>query len=151
MAVRSGDEQQQVREWFAARTFGDPLLAAALEVPLEALPDHIWPDVAPEDVEKRWVVYQAQESFPMQPLGPYDRLYVPVPLNVRCVAKADDTAWAYAAMRRIHELLQGNHNHPGIGGAMILTGQRQSGLDYPEQAGGIRYRHVGGIYTIQVN
>lgn len=149
--TRSGDEQQQVREWVWARLSTDGLLASHVGVPLAQLVDHLWPDVAPQDVEGRWIVYSAQESFPMQPLGPWDRLYVPVPLNIRCIARADDTAWAYDAMRRVHELLQGNHNHPGIGGAMVLTGQRQSGLDYPEQAGGIRYRHVGGIYTIQVN
>lgn len=149
--TRSGDEQQQVREWFYARTSTDPLLAAAMGLPLDKLADHIWPDVAGEDVVDRWVVYQAQESFPVQPLGPWDRLVVPVPLNVRCVARADDSAWAYPAMRRIHDLLQGNWNHPGLAGSLVLTGQRQSGLDYPEQEGGIRYRHVGGIYTIQVN
>lgn len=149
--TRSGDEQEQVREWVYARLAGDALLAAAVGVELVDLSAHVWPDVAPSDLEDRWIVYSAQESFPMQPLGPGDRLYVPVPLNVRCVARAGDTAWAYEAFRRIHELLQGNHNHPGIAGAMILTGQRQSGLDYPEEAGGIRYRHVGGIYTIQVN
>lgn len=149
--TRSGDEQQQVREWVFTRLSGDGLLAAAVGVDLADLPDHLWPDVAPADVEGRWIVYSAEASFPVQPLGPWDRLYVPVPLNIRCIARADDTSWAYAAIRRIHELLQGNWNHPGYGGAMILTGQRQSGLDYPEQAQGIRYRHVGGIYTIQVN
>lgn len=149
--VRSGDEQQQVREWFAALTFGDPVLADVLGVQLPELADHIWPDVAPADVEGRWVVYAAAEAFPVQPVGPWDRLMVPVPLNVRCIARSDDTAWAYAAARRIHQLLQGNHNTPGLDGAMVLTGQRTTALDYPEDAGGIRYRHIGGIYTVQVN
>lgn len=148
---RSGDEQQQVHEWVFTRLSGDTILADAVGVPVADLPDHLWPFQAPQDVERRWIVYAAEAGFPVQPVGPWDRLVVPVPLNIRCIARGDDTAWAFPAIRRIHELLQGNWNHPGLDQALILTGQRQSSLDYPEQAGGIRYRHVGGIYTIQVN
>lgn len=149
--TRDGDEQQQVHEWVFARLSGDGILAAAMGVTLEALPGHLWPFVAPEDVEGRWVVYAAQAGIPSQPVGAYARLMVPVPLNVRCVGQQKDSGWMFPAFRRIHELLSGNHNHPGLDGAMILTGKRDSSLDYPEQAGGIRYRHVGGIYTVQVN
>lgn len=150
--TRSGDEPQQVREWLYPRLSTDAALALAVGVPLDDLPDHIWPEQAPADVERRWIVYDAQQAaLVVQPVGPWDRIMVPVPLNVRCVARADDTAWAYAAARRIHALLQGNHNAPVSDGGLILTGQRESVLDYPEDAGGIRYRHVGGIYTVQVN
>lgn len=151
-ATRSGDEPQQVREWLYPLLSGDQALADAVGVSLAALRDHIWPEQAPSDQEARWIVYDAQQAaVVVQPVGPWDRLMVPVPLNIRCVARADDTAWAYRAMRRIHALLQGNHNAPVADGGLVLTGQRQSVLDYPEDAGGIRYRHVGGIYTVQVN
>lgn len=151
-ATRSGDEPQQVREWLYPLLSTDAPLAAALGTSLAALPDHLWPEQAPADTERRWVVYDAQQAaLVVQPVGPWDRLMVPVPLNVRCIARANDTAWAYVAARRIHALLQGNHNAPVAHGGLILTCQRQSVLDYPEDAGGIRYRHVGGIYTVQVN
>lgn len=151
-AARSGDEAQQVREWVYPLLAGDAALAAALGVTQAALADHLWPEQAPSDREARWIVYDAQQAaLVVQPVGPWDRLMVPVPLNIRCVARADDTAWAYVAMRRIHALLQGNKNAPVAHGGLILTCQRESVLDYPEDAGGIRYRHVGGIYTVQVN
>lgn len=151
-AARSGDEPQQVREWLYPLLSTDEALADAVGVTLAALPDALWPEQAPPDREARWIVYDAQQAaLVVQPVGSGDRLMVPVPLNIRCVARADDTAWAYVAMRRIHALLQGNHNTPVADGGVILTAQRQSVLDYPEVAGGIRYRHVGGIYTVQVN
>lgn len=149
---RSGDEPQQVREWAYPLLSTDATLAAIVGVPLASLPDHIWPEQAPADVERRWIVYDAQQAATVvQPVGPGDRILVPVPLNVRCIARDDDTAWAYPAARRIHALLQGNHNAALPAGGLILTCQRASVLDYPEPAGGLRYRHVGGIYTVQVN
>lgn len=149
--TRQGDEQQQAREWVFARLSQDPTLAGILGVPTAALVDHVWPDLAPDDVDRRWIVYSAQTGFDVNPVGAYPRLVVPVPVNVRAICTNEDTAWAYQAARRIYELIHGNWNHPGLSGAMILTGQRQATLDYPEVAGGIRYRHVGGIYTVQVN
>jgi hypothetical protein len=48
--------------------------------------------------------------------------------------------------QRVHELLESQtHQEPAQGG-LVLTAERVSGIQYPERAGGIEYRHLGGLY-----
>lgn len=154
-APRHGDEQQQVAEWLFPLLAGDPELGALLTgLPTPSVgqaEERIWPDIAPVDTAGRWCVYSPQAAFDVRPVGAYPRLMTPVPVNVRLIARGDDTGWLAAGQRRLLALLQGNHNTVLPGGGTILTGVRDSVLYYPEIAGGIRYQHAGGIFTVQVN
>jgi hypothetical protein len=149
--VRHGDEQAQVLEWAYGVLSADAALAAALGVAVGDLPGRVWPDVAPQDTPTPWVVYSAQEALDVLAVGPGARLVTTVPLNVRVVWRTDDPGQTGPAVRRIYALLHGNHNTPVSNGGLILTARRTTVLDYPDDTSGLRYRHTGGLYEVQVN
>lgn len=149
--MRHGDEQAQVLEWAYATLTGDQALADALGVPLEAMPDRTYPDVAPGGTPSPWVVYAAGEALDMGGLGPHRRAYTTVPLNVRVVWQTEDPGTPAPAARRLYELLHGVQNVPLADGGTILTVTRTTALSYPEDAGGIQYRHTGGLFVAEVN
>lgn len=138
-------------EWLWPLLSQDQGLADALGVPLAALPDRVWPDVAPGGTQAPWIVYSVQEGLDMDALGGGPRLGAAIPVNVRVVTQGQDPGAASAAVRRLYALLHGNHNHPLPAGGVILTGRRTASLAYPEDAGGIQYRHTGGLYEVLVN
>lgn len=151
MAERFGDEQAQVLEWLYATLVADQELADLAEVPLEGLADRVWPDVAPPGTLSPWLVYSAGEAMDVNPVGSAPRVHVTVPLNVRWVQETDDPGAGAPAQRRLYALLHGVTNAPVPGGGTILTCRRYAVLNYPEDAGGVAYRHTGGLFTAEVN
>lgn len=149
--MRHGDEQAQVLEWAYATLSADATLAGLLGVAVGALQGRVWPDTAPAGTQAPWIVYSAAEGLDTGPVGPGHRLLTTVPLNVRVVTEGDDPGAGAPIARRIYDLLQGNHNTAVSDGGLVLTCQRTTALSYPEDAGGIRYRHTGGLYAVQVN
>lgn len=149
--TRHGDEQAQVLEWAYTTLSQDQALADALGVPLADLEARVWPDVAPSGTGTPWVVYSAGEGVDRLALGPEPRLGTVVPLNVRIVSQSEDPGVASAAARRVYALLHGARNVPVSDGGTILTARRVGVLNYPEDAGGIQYRHTGGLWSVEVN
>jgi hypothetical protein len=149
--VRHGDEQVQVLEWVYARLSTDEVLADLAGVPVEGLPDRVHPDVAPSGTPAPWLVYSAAEGVDAAYLGAHPRAMTTVPLNVRWITEGSDPGAGAAAARRIYALLQGNHNTPVSDGGLILTVRRSTVLNYPEDAGGIQYRHTGAVFVAEVN
>lgn len=149
--MRHGDEDAQVAEWLYLTLAQDEELAAAVGVPLEALPDRVWPDVAPAGTPTPWVVYSFSDGIDYPGLGGGPRIMTTATVNVRAVTEGQDPGAAAAIQRRLYDLLVGNHNVALTGGGMILTGRRAQVLSYPETAAGIEYRHTGGLFTVEVN
>lgn len=151
MVARVGDEVVQVAEWLYGVLSEDAGLAEALSVDLAALPDHVWPDVAPSGAAAPWVVYSVQDAIDWGALGSGPRVATSVVVNVRVVTEGRDPGAGGPAAVRLYGLLTGNHNTALPGGGTILTGRRTQTLSYPENTGGIEYRHVGGLFTVEVN
>lgn len=149
--MRRGDEQAQALEFVYTRLSTDPVLAALAGVDVAALPDRVWPDVAPGTAPEPFLVYSAAEALDWGSLGTEPRLGTVVPLNVRWVTRGPDPSAGAAAGRRLYELLHGAKDVPVSDGGMILTCRRTAALAYPEDAGGIEYFHTGGLFTAEVN
>lgn len=149
--MRHGDEQAQVAEWLYGVLTGDALLADAMGVPLADLSARVWPEVAPPGTSAPWLVFSVAEALDRRALGPHARISTMVPVNLRHVAQSDDPGAGSAVARRLYALLHGNHNAPVSEGGTILTAQRVGVLNYAEDAGGILYRHTGGLYDVEVN
>lgn len=138
-------------EWLYALLTGDAGLADAMGVSPSDLPGRVWPDVAPQGTPSGWLVYTPSEALDRQALGPHARLSTIVPVNVRYVAQSEDPGVGSPVARRLYALLHGTHNTPVAEGGIILTARRTGVLNYAEDAGGIQYRHTGGLYDVEVN
>lgn len=150
--MRHGDEQAQVAEWAFGLLATDQGLADALGVPLEALPEHVWADVAPGGTDAPWVVYTVGEALDVGALSAQDpRIFSAATLNVRVIHRASAPDVGNAVARRLYALIQGNHNAAVSDGGTILTATRTTALNYPEDVGGIQYRHTGGLYRVEIN
>lgn len=149
--MRHGDEAAQVAEWLYGTLTGSQALADALGVPLAGLPARVWPEVAPSDAPEPLVVFSTSEALDRNAVGPHPRIMTTVPVNVRIVDRDQGPGTSSAAARVLYVLLTGNLNVPLSEGGTILTSQRSSVLNYAEDAGGIHYRHTGGLYDVEVN
>jgi hypothetical protein len=149
--MRHGDEQAQVMEWVYATLSEDPILAGLAGVQPAELPTRVWPDVAPADTQAPWLVYSVGEALDTLPVGPHSRIHATVPVNVRWITLAERSSTAAPAARRLYALLHGARSEPVADGGFILTCRRTTALSYPEDAGGIQYRHTGGLFVAEVN
>lgn len=149
--MRHGDELTQVAEWLYVTLSTSEDLAAALGTTLADLPNRVWPDVAPTGTASPWVVYSTIEGRDTLAVGNGPRLMSTVPVNVRAITKGADPSAGGPASQVFYRLLHGELNVPISGGGMILSSLRTQPLSYPENAGGIDYRHTGGLFNVIVN
>ena len=151
--MRHGDEGVQALEAVYGALVSCQPLADALEVPLEGLADLVWPDPAPGDVEGRvLVVYSlSEDGTDVLALGPVPRLMTTVPVLVKVVAESRSYSDCAPAARAIYDALHGRTNVEVADGGVVLTCRRVGTIQYPEQAGGIDYRHLGQTFQAEVN
>lgn len=69
-----------------------------------------------------------------------------VQFQVKVVGKGASYDPLISVYQRAHELLEAKVAQEPSQGGLILTAERVSGVQYPERANGIEYRHLGGLY-----
>lgn len=72
-----------------------------------------------------------------------------VQFQMKVVGKGTSYAPLLPVYQRAHELLESKVAQEPSGGGLILTAHRVSGVQYPERANGIEYRHLGGLYEAE--
>lgn len=149
--MRIGDEQQQAREWAYARLSTSQALADALGTTLALLPDRVWPDVAPGGTKSPWVVFTTGESQDRAAVGPEDRISTLVPLDVRSTLQGRSYGPLAAVARAVYRALHGRTNDDLADGGVMLCAKRTGGIQYPETAQGIDYRHLGHTFQVEIN
>lgn len=149
--MRMGDEGLQAMEWAYGRLSADQALADAIGVELARLPDQVWPDVAPADAVGVVVVYNVVDYQDQAALGDADRLGTIVVLDVKATIQGRSYTPLGAVARAIYDALHGRTNDPLTDGGMVLFAKRTGGLQYPEQAEGIHYRHLGHTFQVGIN
>lgn len=149
--MRVGDEQQQAMEWAYGRLSQDQALADAVGVDLADLPDRVWPDVAPGGTPSPWVVFSTVTATDRAAVGPVDRISTVVPMDVRATAQARSYDPLAPIARAIYRALHGRTNDDLADGGVMLCALRTSGLQYPEKAEGIEYRHLGHTFQVEIN
>lgn len=155
--MRHGDEGVQALEWAMGRLTGSETVRAALEaahgapVAQESVWDYVWNDPAPADVQEPFIVLSAAEPLDHRAIGPQHRTFSSVPLSVKVVDKARSYDRAAPIARAIYSELEGRTAEPVSDGGSTLSCRRDSGIQYPEDAEGVQYRHLGHLFTVEVN
>ena len=153
--MRVGDETLAVQEWaytaLCASVSVREALGQYLGTPVapEAVQGHVWPDVAPPGVDPV-IVLSPGEGLDVPVIGPYDRLFSAIPLNVRAVGQTEAYDLLGPIARAIYRTLHGSHNAPVSADGMVLTCMRQGPIQYPEESGSIQYRHLGHQFQVNV-
>lgn len=147
--MRHGDETVQAMEWAYQQILALPGLSDALGVAPTALESRVWSDVAPAGTESPWVVYSVTDSEDANALGGQARIFSAVPMDLKVVGETRDWQRIAAAARALYGL-HGQTNVTIGNGGTILTVQRTGAIQYPEQAGGIEYRHLGHQFRVEV-
>lgn len=150
MNPRRGDEGVQVMEWVYGVLSTLQPLADALDVTLDELPDRVWPDVAPTGTEGPWVVYAVRPPTDVLGIGAVPRLMAGVGLDVQVIGEVRTYEPLADAARAIYDAIHGALNRAVPAGGVVLTALRQGGIQYPEQAAGIEYRHLGHTFQVEV-
>jgi hypothetical protein len=149
--TRIGDEQQQAREWVYARLSTSQALADALGVPLNGLPDRVWPDVAQAGTKSPWVVFSTGPSQDRAAVGPEARISTLVPLDVRATVQGRSYTLLAPVARAVYAALHGRTNDDLADGGVMLCAKRTDGIQYPEKADGVEYRHLGHTFQVEIN
>lgn len=92
-----------------------------------------------------WVVFTLLEPQDVKGVG-LIHVMARVQFQIKVVGKGASYTPLVPIYQRAHELLEGRTNQEPALGGLILTAERVSGVQYPERANGIEYRHLGGLY-----
>lgn len=95
--------------------------------------------------EDWWVTFTILEPQDVKVVGTI-QVFSVVQVQVKVVRVGTSYGPIIPVYQRVHELLESRENQEPAQGGVILTSERVSGIQYPERAGGIEYRHLGGLY-----
>lgn len=143
MSLLPGLEGITVARWITETLAADPTLTEMLGGPQEA-PRRIV-EGAYAGTGDLWVPFTILEPQDVKVVGMIQVMAV-VQFQIKVVTKGATYGPAIPVYQRVHELLEGRLDQRPTAGGLILTAHRVSGIQYPERAAGIEYRHLGGLY-----
>lgn len=139
-----GLEGITVSRWVYATLSGDPtlqdLLGGAQEAPKRVVEGLYQGDAT------LWVVFTVLPDFQDVKGVGMVQIMSRVQFQVKAVCRGTSYAPVIPVYQRINELLESKVAQEPAQGGLILTAERVSGIQYPERANGIEYRHLGGLY-----
>lgn len=143
MSTLHGLEAITVARWLYTTLTTDPDLQDLLGGPQEAAKRVV--EGQYEGDATLWITYTLLEPQDVRAVG-----LVPIAAMVQFQMKVVGRATSYGPLipvyQRAHALLDGKTNQEPAQGGIVLTAQRVSGVQFPERANGIQYRHLGGLY-----
>lgn len=154
---RQGDEGVQALEWAYTLLTGDAALAAALTtahgvvVEVADLPQYVWEGVAPVGAPEPFLVLSVSEALDHPAVGAVPRLFTSVPLNAKVTGQGPSYDRLAPIARAAYAALIGRTNDPLSDGGQAITAYRTGSIQYPEQAEGIEYRHLGHMLTVEID
>lgn len=143
MTALPGIEGITVARWVFATLTTDPTLQAALGG-VEGIKARVVPGTYPGAADT-WITYTILEPRDVKGVGMV-HIFSTVQFQVKVVGKGASFTPLVPIYQRVHELLEGRTNQEPEQGGIVLTAQRVSGVQFPERANGIEYRHLGGLY-----
>lgn len=144
MTALPGLEGITVARWVTHRLTTDPTLIDMLGGPQEG-PRRVVEGAydGPGDL---WVSFTVPPDFPdVKGVGMVQIMSV-VQFQAKVVGKGASYRRVIPVYQRVHQLLEAQQDQEPAEGGIILTAHRVSGVQYPERAAGIEYRHLGGLY-----
>lgn len=92
-----------------------------------------------------WITYTILEPQDVKGVG-LVHIFARVQFQIKVVGTGASYGPLIPVYQRVHELLEGKTNQEPAQGGIVLTAERVSGVQFPERANGIEYRHLGGLY-----
>lgn len=148
MTANPGLETITATTWVYELLSTDAALAAAIGVDLDHMEDQIGEAVAPSDSDptKPWVVWTIQDSMDVKVVGNI-QVMARTRFQVRCTVRGNSYNPLIPVYQRVHTLLEGaTFQELAQDDGFVLTCQRVSGVQFPEDDQGVQYRHLGGLY-----
>lgn len=143
MSTLPGIEGITVARWVYGTLTTDPTLQGLLGGP-QGIHQRV-KEGTYDGADPTWVVYTLLEPQDVKGVG-LIQVMSRVQFQIKVVGKGASYTPLVPIYQRVHELLEGRTNQEPAQGGLILTAERVSGVQYPERAGGIEYRHLGGLY-----
>lgn len=134
-----------IDEWLDTTLRGDTDLFAATE-------GRIYSEQAPEGAKHYPIVIFNQQSplRDIRGLGGFTVMSQAL-YQVKVIGEGVSYLPLRPLASRIHDLLHDKQYIPATSGGMIVTSIREEDIKYPEIEGGKHYRHLGGLYRIQIS
>lgn len=133
-------ETTRVDEWLKTTLAASAPLAALVST-------RIYGYVAPQGTTGNMVIYNWMGGSDLVAVSGY-RALVNGLWQVKAVTQSNSFAQAKAIMDIVDGLI---HRQTGsTSDSLILACVRESPVQYPEITNGIQYRHLGGLYRIQI-
>lgn len=149
--MRHGDEGVAIAEWLITTLGSDAEIADALDLgPGEPASERIWEGVAPEGTPWPVLLFTVVDLNDVPVIGPGPRAHVNALVDVKAVDEAASYARCKPLARRLSDVLVGSHNAALADGGLLLTCTRRSGIQYPDESGGVQYRHLGATFAVLV-
>lgn len=145
--LKPGLEGITVARWVYGTLTGDPTLQNLLGGPEKAaqrVQEGTYTGDAPV-----WVVFTIVPDWQDVKAVGLEHIMSVVRVQVKVVGKGSSYNPLVPVYERIHALLESRVAVEPAQGGLILTAHRVSGVQYPERAGGIEYRHLGGLYETE--
>lgn len=143
---RLADISVAIQEW-AVAALSTQQMADALGVPLADVPSRIWDSTPPSHAPEPYLELVVSEPRDVGGVGMAE-VMVAAELTVKTVAEAEAYDPLTPVAAAIHAALHGVTSVPLNGGGMLLASTRVRAVAYPENSGGVEYRHLGGTYAI---
>lgn len=147
MSTLPGLEGITVARWVYGTLSGDPTLQNLLggpQIAAQAVVEGVYAGSA-----SRWVVFTiVPDAQDVKGVGMV-QIMARVQVQVKVVGKGTSYGPLVPIYQRVHELLESKVAQEVPAGGLILTAHRVSGVQYPERANGIEYRHLGGLYETE--
>lgn len=137
-----GLEGITVSRWIHSTLTADPELQALLGG-AEGIADRV-SEGTYAGAATTWVVFTVLEPQDVKVVGMVQVMAM-VQFQVKAVCEGASYAPIIPIYQRAHALLEAKANQV-VQDGLILTSHRVSGVQYPERANGIEYRHLGGLY-----
>lgn len=144
MTTLPGLEGITVLRWAVSRLTGDPTLQGLLGGPQEAARRVVEGAYAGD--ASLWVTLTILPDFQDVKGVGMVQIMSRVQFQMKVVGRGTSYAPLIPVYQRAHELLEAAVAQEPAQGGVILTAERVSGVQYPERANGIEYRHLGGLY-----
>lgn len=147
MSTLPGLEGVTVARWVHATLSGDPTLQGLLGGAQEA-PKRVQEGVYTGSADT-WIVFTVLPDFQDVKGVGMVQIMSTVQVQVKAVGRTTSYNPLIPLYQRAHTLLESKVAQEPTQGGLILTAHRVSGVQYPERANGIEYRHLGGLYEAQ--
>lgn len=146
MTTNPGLEGITLSTFLFARLTEDDTLQGLMNATPDGLRARVVEGTAPEGTPYPLVSFTIVEPQDVKGVGQVHLMSM-VEAQVKVVDQGE--TYPVAIYQRVHQLLESLTLQEVQGGGIVLTCHRVSAVQYPEQANGIQYRHLGGLYRTE--